>query len=247
MPVVKPGSRGPVGYPDYQRVENWDGVRLLYFGTLAKHTGLQTYGPYFVGQYAALLVSLSKGNKPITVRFTWSYEGEVEVGNPSREISLEPVNGPARAQLRLPNLGPWVTIEFIPESEATKWEMVAAVLPTNRQYAYESNPVSGLVIPETLKKVKGASEGFWYPEWLWGGPVQAYVNTNKKTGAFGVEYYNVAAAAWKYSVLESLEGKEWYNIKAVVPLTAWRVKVYNNPAEEASITVTVAPAVTGST
>jgi hypothetical protein len=110
MPVTP--SRGPRGYPDFQRTENWDGpiVTELVEETIpegkVKGTGL-----FDCSRYAATsgYVEMTAGSMFCVAEWYTAEAGGALIGK--RAWKMTPTAG-SKGTLRLTNLGPWCGITF---------------------------------------------------------------------------------------------------------------------------------------
>jgi len=145
-------TRGPRGYPDYQRVENWDGPRLIKESEERLPGEKVESALIEVSRYSAIAVPAfcEKGN--VNLICTWTNASVKEV-IATREFAFSKSIG-SKAQLRIPNLGPYMffTMKFVGGEAGL---LTIEVFGTNRQ-SPESIP--GKAILHHVKRKYKASE-----------------------------------------------------------------------------------------
>jgi hypothetical protein len=121
---------GPRGYPDYQRVENWDGPEALTnFGVL--NTGKVESAIVECSRYGYLTGCVGVGVNQVVLNVEYFYDeaGANFIG--IRQLILDPQTLNT-GQVNLPNLGPFIKVIVKPTSETTKWEGFIRLFLSNR-------------------------------------------------------------------------------------------------------------------
>lgn len=138
------GSRGPRGYPDYQRVENYDGEQILKERELKTFKGVVTgIGPFDVSRYAAIKVRAECITGAGILKLSYGTEegGAAFIGK--KEIVMTSTTG-ATAVLEIQNLGPELTVEW--EALTEPGTVKVTVVPTNRNIVQMAVPSQDVLL-----------------------------------------------------------------------------------------------------
>lgn len=172
------------GYPDYQRVENWDGPEVLTnFGTL--NTGKVESPIVECSRYGYLTGSIGTGVNDAALKVEYFYDaaGTQFIGIRQMILSTNPLN---TGQVNLPNLGPFMKVIVKPLTEGTQWEGFIRLFLSNRLSPTELRlPVP--LLAEGEHAFLGA-EGFLVPAaGYFAGPIRVYASMTAGETAFSVE------------------------------------------------------------
>jgi hypothetical protein len=234
------------GYPDYQRVVNWDG-ELLVANTERVLKEKLTLGPFNVARFGWLAGALggrfAKGVAAIEWKFTWynNETGSVEVGHRTFMTNPEITS---HAQIHLPNLGPWLNI--VANFAAVEVRTKLILQPTNRPYPTELIPQVATILPYTVKKIAKGGGAIYVPGSYYSGPAHMFVGSVGQEMAPALEVYN-PEEAWEVAeqyTQTATNTRAVYTI--VIPTAPWRISVTNLGAAETEVGVSVTPSMTGS-
>lgn len=138
-------GEGPRGYQDWQRVVSWDGP-LVFSQNQVLHTGAFLTPVFETSRFAYLGGTASVIKNDTTFRATWYADqaATLQVGERSFVLNHQMLN---RAQLHLPNLGPFCQLEWVPAEVGTQWEHFATrIFLTNRVYPLELIPITTVLL-----------------------------------------------------------------------------------------------------
>lgn len=236
-------SFGPGGYPDGQRVQNWDGPILWNHDTGPTTTDV-TSPVMDVSRFAYLCgnLSASQGNPDIIIDWYLDSAATIPVGGRSFAMSVNVGGG---AQLRIPNLGPYVQITLAQAIVGT-YRVVAYIFATNRVYALDFLPGGPLLIDQQDVTLGAGATAVLYPTGYYAGPVQIW--TDIAAPSLLSMQALVAGSGWDYIAQQSAPSTpsqvvyEW-----VAPSGAWRINFTNTGSSPAGYYLAVIPSLTGST
>jgi|SRR5271165_143678 len=173
-------SRGPHGYPDYQRVENLDGPLLIPNEVHKQIKGASfTTGSLDCGRYAATVFrsEILKGAYKLVVSWDSGSPSFLPVGKKEWRQTL--LAG-QRSFIRLSNLGPGISVSAEGLEEPNELEFLA--LLTNRQPTQEAIPTDPMVHRQSFIYKAKEQRTFQIPRLATG------------TAHFGVSVSNAGAA-----------------------------------------------------
>lgn len=233
------------GYADYQRIVNWDDSPFS-FGKQATLKEVTNLGTFDVSRYAYLAGNIGgrflKENGMIEWEFTWSLdeEGKEIVGQ--RIFFTHEINGPA--QLRIPNMGPWVTIVAKPFTTPVKTNLT--FFPTNRSYPYELLPKKSLLVEAVETAVLSKAVKQFFMEEYFAGPAVIYLKSLKEAGVLTVSTVDLLTNYVNVGIVEvPALGQTW--AKVVLPFGPCRLNLENTGAAESKYLINAMASFTGST
>jgi hypothetical protein len=233
------GSAGPTGYADYQRTENWDSP-LIREAVKLEHVGSQAFGRFNCARYAFLVGRMGVENQGIKLILRWwsAEEGGVIIGERSWLLT-QIINNVL--QLRIPNMGPWLEIEY--ESEGGVWHETAILGFSNRVFPTEVIPPTEFILSAEHKFV-GAGETFEFtPENYFSGPVR--VGIEQPAEAEDVIKLIVSNTLGTTRAIEQLNLKKKVDAGTMYMPLGWaKFSMVGGVAQLVKITVT--PILTGS-
>lgn len=156
------GSRGPRGYPDYQRVENWDGPAVFTRQQVNITAGGEgEYETFETSRYAQLGVTMEAiiGKMTINFQFLTAKTGGATLG--VKSYCMNPQVG--RCNLRVPVLGPYCRITVKATIEVAS-KLLTTVIPTNRLAPQEAIPRNNLLLNTVLSYEAAQKRSFVIPE-----------------------------------------------------------------------------------
>lgn len=237
------GSRG---YEDYQRVSNWDAPIL---GEGTKTSLLENFPLEFkdVSRYAYLYLrirptSAEKGLLLLHLDY-WNHPlGGLNCGE--RDIVLTPeIKVPI--QIRVPNLGPFVTIRLT-RIEAAGGTCDFQIAPTNRYVPIEVIPSAPTLINEIAKVVLKAGNIKVWPLSYFAGPAVFYFSPAGEKFSLLLRYVDKLGEFHTFSTLSPAAGSNTKE-NVVLPVGAWFAEVLNAGAADSQFDLSLIPSLTGST
>lgn len=243
-PLIAAPARG---YADFQRLENYDsGVLYSDTGTIPNPTF--TVGPFDVSRYAYLGGREQSTGGFIKVTINWWQDAAATVLAGSRSYNLtQSTNTPNPAQIRFPNLGPFVTLTYtkLGGSVATH---LASIFATNRVYAYEFTPQTPVLIEAVGGTVGAGGLEQFFPASYYAGPIRIWLDVNG-TGLgwtlqleTGVGFGDALEQVNTNTVVGNTA------VDTIAPPGAWSISVYSAPAApQTGFELSVQQSMTGST
>lgn len=229
-----PLGEGPLGSPDWQKVQNWDGPALNY--GFRKASAPFTVGPFNVSRYGYLAGQLGLGTGATgQALFKWAIDEAFTESLGFRDLTLSNQFADF-ANLRLLNLGPFVEVELIPE-EGVLTGFTTRLIATNRAHPLELIPFKPvlLVAEHTFA---GAGSVFLYPESYYGGPARLFL----KPEAAGETFVHLEAldspGTWAIADFASAAASAVATPELVIPPGGWRLNLFSAAAQNVQVTVT---------
>lgn len=235
-----------IGYPDYQRVVDWDDPPFV--ATPERTLKEQTFwGPFNTSRFAYLTGKIGgvflKGQVPIEWEFSWFMEEAVNTEVGKRVVMTHPSMGVA-AYIHLPNLGPWLRVRASFVGLEAKTSVV--LLPTNRVIPSEIVQQTPMVLPAAGAEIeKGASQTF-APTTYFSGPARMFIFNAGQEAVSSLQVFN-PGEAWETTeqfVQPAATSRAVYPI--VIPTAPFRVMVNNVGTAKVGMGVTVTGSTTGS-
>jgi hypothetical protein len=237
MPLITAPNRG---YADWQRLENYDSGALFsasnFTGAVTQNSGILDMSRYgYIGGYDY------PGGVNTFVDITWYVDagGTTECG--SRFLTLAGPIGDY-AQYRLPNLGPFVNLEWAGIGSVNLAHS-CVIFGTNRVHPCELIPVLATMVDEQTIAIPN---GFTviYPTGYFSGPCEVWFYPQAATVAYAIEELT-PPGNWDLFYQIPTPGANVNDIRSVVmPSFGWRFVIANTGgATTASLTVT--PSLTG--
>lgn len=230
---------GPLGYRDWQRLVNWDGPLFMDLSGDGPHAGKKVYGRFDVSRFAYLGGFMRVLENPQVVLFTWytAKTGGAQIG--IRQLVLDPLIL-ANCQFRLPNLGPWVSVQVGQGAVGEPWTLNAEVFGTNRVHPLELIPANFEALGLT-EAFGGAGSRTAYPTTYFAGPMRAVVFTNAAVTVTAKLEGEGAPNVW--SLLDFLTTSSALAETIIAPDSAWRIVLEATAAVTATVAIT--PSTTG--
>lgn len=237
-------SFGPGGYPDGQRVANYDSP-ALWVDDPGLVTAQDRTSPILnVSRYAYLCGQFGETQSQSQVQITWYLDaaGAVAVGRRTFQLDFNI----GLAQFRTVNLGPYVQVVRTATVFDATYGPESWVFASNRDYPLEFIPINPLLIDEQNVTLGAGASLTMYPLGYYAGPIQLWTDL----GAPSLVNMRclVAGGGWHYiaqlgiTTTPSQAVYEW-----VAPSGAWQITFENNGAGAAGFYLAVTPSLTGST
>lgn len=239
-PLVSAPNRG---YADWQRLSNMDTGVL--FNQVVAAQNAPPFSPIIdVSRYEFLGGQAFMSNGQANVRLQWYADaaGAVTMGQRSFQLTSQI---PAAAQLRLPNLGPFVQWVWSAPGVST-FSGTVNLIATNRYHPLEFVPTS----PVLFQLSGGAApvnNTIYMPNDYYAGPVSYWYNPAYSTGFLQLQWLD-NQGNWQniYSSVQTAANTETPGI-AVTPPGAWRIVTFNGSGVASTHYIGVVQSQTGST
>lgn len=235
---------GPAGYPDWQRVVNYDTAATVYTLT-GTHTTIITSPVLDVSRYAYLagrFIHLQNPAVYVTASYYLDLAATILVGTQSFVLDTN-IGSPA--QLALRNLGPFVQLAFNPVSAGT-WQGDYKVFASNRPTALWSTPVKPMLIQQSAVALPpGGSVDSW-PNSYYAGPVRVGLLSNQANTNVQILSENSDGTFSQMDVITITGVSVWTPFTTIVPTGAWKATVVNGGGVAGTFTLSVVPSLTGS-
>ena len=233
-----------IGYPDFQRVVNWDSP-VLYSGSVTDETTYVQSGALDVSRYGYMGGYMQCYVGYCTVTLEWFLDQAMTTIVGQREFTLDQHIANI-CQPKIVNMGPFlqVTFEAIGNAPFTAdWSLNA----TNRPSALEFPPIVPYLI-NAQDIVIGASQAvFDYPASYYAGPIMIGVYNTAGPGSILLQQLSLQGTWDYFDQYNNFAGSAWLRFNSVVPAGAWRVEFSNAEAASSNYYLTVTPSNTGST
>lgn len=134
----------PLGYPDFQRLSNWDGP-VLWQPTPGAYSATLTSPVMRVDRYQSLAVLVLLTAGKVLFSANWYADQALSTQIGSRQIFLDGAAG-QYASGRLVNLGAWCQVQLLQMAGGSFTLSTTAIAPTNRGALSEFAPVEPVLI-----------------------------------------------------------------------------------------------------
>lgn len=240
MPLVSAPNRG---YSDWQRTQNMDTGVLASINRGATKpsddSGIQDVSrfEYLGGQDRCFTT-------PVLVTVFWFADAAGLVTMGARQFVLSPSVANA-AQYRLPNLGPFVEIQWASISGGN-FAHQATILATNRFHPLEFIPESALLKFDAGIVIGAATNVDSFPTDYYSGPVSCQIASAGGATAFQAQAETSGGAIVNISPAITPAANVFANLPFVAPPGVWWIAVLN-PGAATNYSITAVPTMTGST
>lgn len=239
-PLIGAPSRG---YADYQRTQNMDTGAIVSINRGATKpsddSGIQDVSrfEYLGGQDRCFTT-------PVLVTVFWFADAAGLVTMGARQFVLSPSVANA-AQYRLPNLGPFVEIQWASISGGN-FAHQATILATNRFHPLEFIPESALLFSATATAIGAAAAVDVFPSDYYAGPMTCQVTSAGGATAFQAQAELQGGGIVNISPAITPAANAFTNLTFVAPPGVWWIAV-GNPGAATNFSITAVPTMTGST
>lgn len=231
------------GYSDYQRIVNWDGPLVWEILTKAI-TGEANSGVINCARYGYIAGRVSLTGEDFQLRMEWFSDEAATKQLGQMVMTLSPsVQNPA--QLRIPNMGPWVRVVLEGKEGAAKCTATARLFLSNRIHPLQLIPVAPMIFRST--HTYAVSENLFIgPFDYYAGPAEVNYETNVAgTVTLVLEAEPAPGVVVAFCILRFTEAQLSGQAKVIIPPGMWRIRVANG-AGERTINVNVTASLTGS-
>jgi hypothetical protein len=229
------------GYADWQRVENWDtGLLWNIFIPAGNTSHLSPVLDVSRTAYLSGSVDMTVGD--MTVGFTWYDDENLDNQLGSRVLNMSSeIADPA--QLRIPNLGPYLQI-VVHELGSAQYSATLLLWGTNRVHPLEFIPQAPYLVAHSVVALAANATNYTWPSDYYAGPV--FVNATSPAGfTFRLEALN-GVDTYDTLAVEPTAANLVINQSFVVPPGAWRVGMQNTSGAATNESLRVAYSATGS-
>lgn len=239
---------GAEGYPDYQRVVNWDGP--IFVKERRAQANKFSIVRAAVSRYANIAIRIAQHEAEAsetivcTVKWFTAAVGGVEVGK-RVFVRARPSEGPGNPTqfVRLANLGPYVTIEFAPIVEPKEWIADIYVAADNRLTPWETPISEPLLLPETGFAMANGETKRQQVRYYYSGPALLSAFFTVLTGVTA----RIRALNPETNAMVDIAGfngkvlNNWETIQVDAPLGWWEVACSNFSGGPAEVFASVCP------
>lgn len=238
MPLAQPPIRG---YPDYQRVENWDSDVVWNPGQATGGAPVDS-GYIDVSRFACLLFNPVVTVGQVVVSIVWSNDdaGNLQLG--SLQWCMDAAIGSSGAYRHTLNQGPFARIFVVPISASATVDPIALV--DNRTGVLDFTPFAPTLIDEQNSPLGANQTATLYPTGLYAGPVHTWF---EPAWASGILTLDTLATDGTYHVASVIDipGAGDQSYVQLTPVGAWRMRVENGTGAASSYYLSVVPSITG--
>jgi hypothetical protein len=238
-----PLGAGPAGYPDWRRIVDWDGPVVWEILTKAI-TGEAESGVIDCSRYGYIGGRAFCTPEPLQLRLEWFADQAATkpVGQWLMVISPLVANP---AQLRIPNMGPFVRVHLEGKEGTTKSTATVRLYVTNRIHPLQLIPVNSVIVHSALAYAEGESK-FVTPTDYYAGPVEVNYESNVGAAtAVVVEMEVQPGVLAACPILRFGATVPSAQQKIILPAGAFRLHIANEGAAR-SINVNLQTSLTGS-
>lgn len=243
------GSRGPSGYPDWQRqVEVTSPV--LSSRVLAKTGGELNAGLVYVGNFSATTgrinyKHIAGGPDFITVAFRWFTDKSASILAGQVLFSLNLLLTPTAYQFLLPNLGPFVFGQILPGPGGGEYEVGWSLSATSREQATVSQ-VEQPVLLQGEGTLPAGFEGRANPRYNFSGPCSLSFKSSQAGVVARLLAQDVEAGRTAILLSHQIaEANVFDEFTWETPMGSWEVGVLNNSGVETTYEIQALPSITG--
>lgn len=244
------GSRGPAGYPDWQRQVTTVSPTLTK-KTLSIEPAPTTIGPVYVGNFASLTGTIETGGEPASsektkLTFDWFTDKQLNQSAGRVECIMVDFLHTNRLQFLLPNQGAWARIVASGIGESSKHNVGWVIAATGREQLNVNPPEKPTLLSgEGKLGISGAAA--WVPAYNFAGPVLVSFRANKLNVLLHLSGFIVTSgSATALATHQTTEAGVYEEFTWLTPLGSWEAIVINQSGEECEYAFQMTPAISGS-
>jgi hypothetical protein len=239
-PLIAAPNRG---YSDYQRISNYDSGSLFSFGGVTRNASIAS-GIFDVSRFGYLGGTLQESQSQCDVLLQWFLDANGTITVAQREFILSSLI-PARAQIRLPNLGPFCQ-QIVSPVGGVNYTCACQLFATNRVHPLEFIPRNAIVVDQQNASLGASANVGVYPNDYYAGPVGVWFECGQNA-AWAVETL-LSNNVWDVLFNSAtIAGATNTYTEIVTPPGAWRAIVGNSTAVATTFNLAFTPTTTGST
>lgn len=231
----------PEGYPDYQRIANFDGP-LLYSKPNQLVNGTVESPRLAVSRYLSTAGNMSPGiggEPDVEVTFQWWSAEKAGFLIASRTFILSKETS-LGANFNIRNEGPWLVVRTTIANGHWSIQMFASNRALDVEFVTQE--VTAFHVSEVLAP---AAEKIFFPPILASGPTQVFAQMLGNTIGIAVDMATTPAgytALYQVGLLEN----EIKNDRLILPSTAWRVRTLTGAKAGGTLVFTLSTSTSGS-
>lgn len=230
-----------VGYPDGQRLQNWDSP--TFYSIINQRVPAQVQSPIGdVSRYASVEGVVGVGIAQAFLTFQWYGDAQGNLVLGTRQFNLDP-NINQAGQFLIPNMGPFLQVSISGFGGGDP-SVYLTVNPTNRQRLLEWLPFNPVLIAQTNIALAASAIDNFYPSDYYGGPVYVHLQATQPA-SFMLKYLNNVAAFTNLAVFTQAANVPLVQ-SLIVPEGAWRLDAQNTNATAGTCTIRIWQSATGS-
>jgi hypothetical protein len=231
---------GPLGYPDWQRVNNYDSP-VLFAQVTVVSAGTIITPVLDVSRYAYLGGADQAITNSAQALITWYADSAGTIQTGQRVFSIHASQG--IAYYRLPNLGPYCTLAWL-EFGGVHFQHSCQMFGTNRFHPLEFIPSRAQLITQSnVPLAASASVNVW-PVGYYAGPVQIWINGPASGWLYVLQSLDANAVAQFVDRAQPAASGD-FRWNTVAPPGAWWVNVFNNTVTAGNYYLSVTQSTTG--
>lgn len=248
------GSRGPFGYPDYQRVANYDSP-TVFTGSYSPGAPAElNSGILNVSRYEYVTLSLTvrglSASVEVPITFQWSTNFSGSPALLSEVFFIHSLVGELthgeEVTVTIPCRGPLMKLNLGSVSGHPTGSVSVAMSLTNR---FVATPYP-LKTPNLIRQTGSApnlSHTLAFPAWPYAGPVNVAAYCGGLTEKFALQLESLTSAPGGWTLRESLQPNSEVFQRATffTPLGEWRLNLTNASGAEQPYEIQASPSVTG--
>jgi hypothetical protein len=236
-----------IGYPDWRRRFDLDGELLVRTNGVVTNQ-VQTFGPFYVGDFAYLAGNMAVVTNPVQVTVSWYADAALTTFVGRRDFIIDPT-GVRAGYFRFLNQSRYVTVRVDPVA-VVNYAITLGLFPTNRMVPTEWLPdTSGNVqwLNRVLDQSIVATGVFTQvSNFIWSGAATICIATAAQPGVFVIDAQNVPGtwtAIWEHNLAANLTT----TFGVALPGTATRIRIINSGAGTSTFTMFVVHSMSGAT
>ena len=236
-------SIGPGGYPDGQRVANWDGPTL--WSETTTPTNAAVASPVVnVSRYGYLAGFMDEFLSQSQVEISWFADRNAAISINRRQFVLTSQILHV-ASLRVPNLGPYAQVQ-VSAIGGVNYDFATLLFATNRTHPLELIPQSPVLIDQQNQAIAANATNTYYPSDYYAGPVSVWADVSQGPALVTLQYLTTAGS-WDMIDQRTIAAAGEQPFQMVTPAGAWRMQVTNQAAAAGAVFLAATPSLTGST
>lgn len=224
MPLATQPNRG---YTDWRRVDDWDSA-TLWTATAANTQATFTSPILDVSRYAYLGGEIQCGFHFYSVSLQWFHDPGATVVAGFRTFLIDQ-NIFAGAQIRIPNLGPFLQVT-ISAVGAVFYDFLVDLIGTNRVHPLEFIPTRPWAISQVAVAIPAGGNIPVFPQDYYAGPVRVFMFCSTVPMSVDVQVLQFDGVYHGMGAIPVLTANSWMNALFTTPPGAWRVNVSNSGA-----------------
>lgn len=238
MTLAPAGARG---YAAWQRIANYDGPIVWQANQNPGTTG-QTSPVLDCSRYAYVGGQLGESSSQALWTFNWYADAGGVTQIASRQFVL--YFRTEFAQIRLPNLGPFLKITIAPIPNGGTIASTGVIFFTNRVHPLEFIPTNPGLISQQATAINANTTNIYFPSDYYAGPVSVWASTNYATGLVDMDQM-ATDGTWQTVNQYKITTNGPVQQVMIAPAGAWRVAIQNSTASASTFYLAVTPSVTG--